>query len=314
MIAQHHINNILLAVEQAAKELGSKSAVARKCDVSPATITNTITNEQQKVTDAMWTKIATALGYSFNATWNLVDTANTAMIRAILSDAQRKSLCLAIADDAGMGKSASLQAFKKADTTGAVFYIQCKEWSAKDFSIKIAQSLGLILPTTKMGNIKGKAVEITDRIIAAIKTKSATEKPILILDEADKLKPSALRIIIPLYNELTDSGECAIVLTGTRSLEKKIKSGIAHDREGFDEIDSRLGRIYLRLRGANKADFQAICNANGLESTKAQNEVWQKLEKRTITQGATSEEATYDLRKMKRLIEVAILKQESIQQ
>lgn len=86
----------------------------------------------------------------------------------------------------------------------------------------------------------------------AVRTLKIQDRPLLILDEADKLSDSVLYFFITLYNHLED--ECGIVLCATNHLEKRIVRGIKLNRKGYSEIWSRLGRKCVPLKGVSAAD------------------------------------------------------------
>ena len=136
----------------------------------------------------------------------------------------------------------------------------------------------------------------------------ASDKPVLIIDEADKLKPAAFRKLIPLYNRTEHRLGC--VLAGTESLHKEIARGVRNNTKGYDEIDSRLGRSYIELPGATEQDVLDICEANGLEHDRAA-AIWSEVEKvkRLVKvqnkRGETKEKNLFfceDLRRLMRLV------------
>src|SRR6218665_1232334 len=93
---------------------------------------------------------------------------------------------------------------------------------------------------------------MAETIVGFFKQKATECQPILILDEANKLNASSLRLIIPLYNEL--KGDIGLVIVGADDLEKHIKSGVRRNVRGYDELDSRLGRRFMHLLGATEKD------------------------------------------------------------
>lgn len=104
----------------------------------------------------------------------------------------------------------------------------------------------------------------------------AGDHPVLIIDEADKLKPAAFRKLIPLYNRTEHRLGC--VLAGTENLHKEIARGVRNNTKGYDEIDSRLGRSYIELPGATEQDVKEICTANGLDDATA-DRIWNAVDK-----------------------------------
>lgn len=285
--------------------LGSWKAVGRKAEANEVTVRYNM-QEPDKwhlVADRKWLSVALALGLSFQSTgWQLVETTNTRIMTRLLADAQREAMFMAISHKAGQGKSASIGLYKSGDENGATYVLECEEsWSHKLFLQKLAQTLGV--------DTEGLTVSaMTDEIVAFFKRRSAQVDPLLVLDEANKLKPSSLRLIIPLYNKLR--GQMGLVIVGADDLERHIKSGVKRQVRGYDELDSRLGRKFMHLVGATEADVRAICAANGLVDTAVQAELWRSMRPdRVPIDGKYVELVQDDLRRLERLVTDRKLKQ-----
>jgi hypothetical protein len=295
-------HEIAQLVESEYRLLGSWSKVAAKCGVNPAVVHTYVRRPEEwsKVGVSMWGKIAAALGYSFGKRWKIAETMNTRLLMATLQMAQEHRMCLAISDKAGSGKTASIQAYKTADDYKSVFVMECEEWSKRSFLTRLSRELGIAYDRGYV------SVEVmAEKVIERLKGYAKDRSPLLILDEADKLKPSALRFIIPLYNKLED--EVGIVLCGTENLRREIQRGAARAVKGYDEIDSRLGRTYVTLTGVTADDVRNICMANGLTDAEGIERVWDESGKsRKAVQGRYVEVAE-DLRKIKRLIQRELL-------
>jgi hypothetical protein len=103
------------------------------------------------------------------------------------------------------------------------------------------------------------------------------ERPVLLIDEADKLKPGAMRTLIPLFNRTKD--RLGLILSGTENLEKEIKAGVRHSKKGYDELESRFGRTYIHLNGVTEKEVMDICVANGISSNEVIANIWGEMEK-----------------------------------
>ena len=134
--------------------------------------------------------------------------------------------------------------------------LKCREWAKREFIENLIQEIGMEVPKGYVSIDKLWQVVIN----RFIQTKK--HKPTLILDQANSLKPSALKFLIHLYNELED--EMSVIIVGTENLEKEIKLGVRYNKDGYDEIDSRFGRNYIHLIGSTQNDVTKICEANGI--------------------------------------------------
>lgn len=270
MITEEKKNEIVNAILKEKSLLGSMNNVAKKLGISPATISANLlkTSNWSNVSDGMWTDIASTLGVSLvNRGWNLAKTSNLKIMHRTLEDAQREALFMAVSEKAGSGKTASIADFVNRDQQHSVYSLQCEEWSKKTFLITLSRVLGVAA-----GKYASSETMI-DGIVRFFKQRAKEVTPLLILDEADKLKPAAKRFLIPLYNKLED--EIGLVCVGTENLEKEIKTGVRKAEKGYDEIDSRLGRRFVHLIGNTRSDVNAICEVNGITSIDAQNRIWE---------------------------------------
>lgn len=284
------------------QRLGSQSKVAEKCGISVSTLSLWLRGKYGADTAKLDQIIARALDYKKN-TWNVVTTiSNYRQIQMVYNSAKDESMWFAIANKAGSGKTETLQDIFNRDKSGTIVFIQAEEWTARQFLQKLVEK------TT--GPFKGyySLSQLTDIIVSYFNGLSL-QRPILFIDEADKLKPSALRALIPLYNRTEN--RLGAILAGTDNLEKEIKKGVEFRRKGFDELDSRLGRSFIHLTGATEDDVRAICAANGVTDVQKQDYIWSKLEKvrkqvtvRNHTGGGRQKivEFVEDFRRLQRLI------------
>jgi len=136
---------------------------------------------------------------------------------------------------------------------------------------------------------------------------------LLIDEEADKLKPGALRTLIPLFNRTED--RLGLIMSGTENLEKEIRQGVRLKKKGYDELESRFGRSYIHLKGATEKEVQAICEANGIDTPETIALIWGELEKESKPVTVKTPTGTKDVmmpfvedfRRLKRLIKRELL-------
>lgn len=105
---------------------------------------------------------------------------------------------------------------------------------------------------------------VGEMMAEVVRNLKVTHKPLIIIDEADKLTDQVLYFFITLYNQLED--ECGIVLMATNHLEKRLRKGLRLNKKGYNEIWSRIGRKCIELKGVGAADIVAVCEANGVTS------------------------------------------------
>lgn len=295
-------NGLMRHVGDWITRLGSQNRVAEKCGISGTAMSQWMNGKYGADTTELDKKIASALGYQEDG-WQVVTTIkNYQKIEFVFRSCKQQAMWMAISNKAGSGKTQTLEHLFNSDLTGSVIFIQAEEWNSRQFLLELAERT--------CGVPKRGYTDIPTllRMIAEYLNGMAASKPILIVDEADKLKPAAFRKLIPLYNRTEHRLGC--VLAGTENLHKEIARGVRNNTKGYDEIDSRLGRSYIELPGAIDADVKAICMANGLDEDVA-DRIWGEVDKvkRLVKvrnkKGETKEKNVFfceDLRRLMRLV------------
>ena len=223
-------------------------------NVSPATISQMLNGKWELIKDDMWRNVAAQIGYK-EERWEPVETTGYRRMMRILDDAQTNAMVMGIVGDAGTGKTFACRQY--ASRNKQVYHLCCSEyWNKKVFLSELLLSMGR--------DFTGYSIsEMMQEVVRHLKMQ---ERPLIILDEADKLSDSVLYFFITLYNQLED--ECGIILIATSHLEKKLKRGVRLAKKGYAEIWSRLGKKCVPLKGVTAADIAKICECNGVTESK----------------------------------------------
>ncbi len=277
----------------------SGKKVSIKLGVSNATVSNMINGVWDLIKDELWLKVAHALNMNF-AGWQVAETTNYRKMTTIFRDAKSESFFIPIAHKAGSGKTAAIDAFVAENSDQAVYRIQAREWAKREFLTNLIQSLSIPAPKGVVSVSK-----LGDMVIEFF-IKREFQKPLLIIDEADKLKAPALRFLIDFYNALED--KVGVVIVGTENLEKEIKKGVRSQAKGYDEIDSRFGRKFQHLIGATANDVKMICEANGISDKKLQEAIFIECTPVSMVIENQSFKIVEDMRRVKRIIKRELLK------
>lgn len=231
------------------------------------------------VSEERWVILANWTDYF--QTWQVAETPDFKRILNICKHAQKNSLSRAISFDPGTGKSFSLQYYANNNTN--VFYLEAEEYFTKKvFLQKLAQAMGL--------EIISSIAELVEAITGHL---NKIKNPLVIIDEADKLKDGILSFYKTLYNKT----RCGFVLAGTPHFRLRILKGVRLQKMSYQEIYSRLGGEFLSLYGISEPisdrepnnTVQLICLANGISEPSEIQEVM--------------ENANGDLRRVKAIIE-----------
>ena len=235
--------------------------------------------------------------------WQIAETTNYRRLTNILENARQLSMFVAVSHKAGSGKTATINEYCDTNHTQMVFKIQAREWARREFLINLCKTLGI-----DKGRGYVSVDQLDDKVTNFFDERSALQ-PQLIIDEADKLKPSALRYLIPFYNRLED--KCSCVICGTDNLEKEIKKGVRSNAKGYDEIDDRFGRNFLHLVGATANDVAKICSVNGITDPEVHRTIFRECKPISIVAENRSVKIVESMRRIKRLVQRELLKQSS---
>ena len=297
-------SEIVSAIHKEKDRLGSYAKVATKCSVSTATISQMVNENWDLIKPELWLKVANELGYD-NSEWQIAETINVKKIFRTCDDAKNKKMFLFISDKAGKGKSGPLRAYWEQNKDNNVFYIQCREWAKREFMQELCTMLGIDY---------GKSPVTIDKLgmlVIEFFSKRSEKAPQLIIDEIDKLRDPALRWIIHLYNERED--KMSVVAAGSPHLEQRIKRGVKLKKQGYDEIDSRFGRNFLKVFGATENCCENICKTNGITDKTTIKKIFSEL--KPTTEDVELEPGKFvpvkmvdDLRRLKRITQRELLK------
>lgn len=262
-----------------AKYPSQNKAVGSLKNVSVGTVSNIVNGKYENISDEMFRNIAAQVGGRVQETgWQIVETSAYQEIRYALDDAQRWRNVTWIIGEAGCGKTTTARLYTEENRE--VFYILCSEDMKKgDFVREIAHKVGI---KTDGHNIREIWSLILDDVIQM-------EAPLLIFDEADKLTEPVFHYFISLYNKLEDKS--GIVFLSTDYIKKRISLGLRHQKPGYKEFFSRMGRKYFELEETSPADVYSICVANGVQDKKKIEEVIRD-----------AEPCDFDLRRVKKAI------------
>jgi len=291
-------NEVKQAVLAEIDRLGSANKTAVKCGVSAALISQIRNMNWDQIKDEMWQRIAGRLQVAFTG-WQVADITNYKVITSTLHDAKLSRLFIPVSERAGSGKSESVDAFAKAHSAHHVYLIRCDEWAKREFLEELCTTLGIQVPTGICSNYK-----LSQRVIKFFEERTS-HAPLLIIDEADKLKPTALRFLIPFYNRLED--KMGVVILGTENLKKEITKGVRLQKKGFDEIDSRFGRKYITLPGTTRSDVAKIAKANGIHDRVLHTKIFSECEPISKQWGKQNIKVVEDLRRVKRVVKRELL-------
>lgn len=218
--------------------------------VSSATVSQLCNGKYELISDEMFIRIATQIGFAFDS-WTLHEGKTFKEITFTLSDAQAYKNVTWIVGDAGCGKTTAAIEYRR--THRNVFYILCSEdMRRSDFVREIAKQVGAPTDTTNLRDMLENAISMI----------SFLGNPLLVFDEGDKLTDSVFNYFISIYNRL--EGHSGIVFLSTDYIKRRMEAGLRYNKKGYKEINSRIGRRFFDVSPTEENDIYAICQANNL--------------------------------------------------
>lgn len=232
------------------ENMGSQAKAAKSLEnISTATISKMLTGDWEKISEELWRATAAQIGHDMSQ-WRIVETKGYKRITFLMDHAKTDSLVMAVTGVAGCGKTEAIKSYTSAHRN--VYHLMCSEyWNRPTFIQKLLKALG--------ENVGGGVGEQMDEIVKVL---NGQDSPLIILDEADKLRDQVLYFFISLYNSL--EGHCGIVMVATDYLKKRIERGVRLKRKGYEEIYSRIGRKFVQVQVVSDEDVAQVCTANGV--------------------------------------------------
>jgi len=239
-------------VDRQIKVVGSQNQLARQLSISASHLMNIRNGQFHLVSDATIRKVASQLKMNLFSGWQMAEIRNYKRIINISLHCKENSISRAISFAPGTGKTYTLKSFSVNHPN--VYYVECEEyWSKKTFLHELRKVMG----------IDDGATGIADMVTSIVEFLNSQQRPLVIIDEADKLKDNVLNLYKTMYNKCASG----FLLAGTPYFKHRVDKGVRLNRMGFAEIYSRVGGEFLSLYAIDEADITMICKVNGVEET-----------------------------------------------
>ena len=219
--------------------------------ISATTISQVKNHNWELMSERMWHHIARQVGF-YCGEWQPADTSAYLLLRILFADAQHYAMTYGIAMAPGTGKTfTSAHYTRENDHT---FYIAGSELlNRRSFMAALMQSAGL--------EQKGTLTEMMDQFTSYL---SGLDEPLVILDDAHKLKDRVLHMVVMLTNSL--AGSAGVVIMGGDKLRMRIIDGMRLKKPGYDEIYRSIGRRFITMTTLAPKDVELVCHANGVHN------------------------------------------------
>lgn len=232
-------------------------AAASLHGVSAGTISSILNEKYDNISDDMFRNIYFQVSTPHQAAGlQIVETTALHEIISAMQDAQNWQDVTWVVGESGCGKTTAASVYQ--GSHAEVFTLPCSEDMKKgDFVRELAAVIGV--------NASGH--NIRETLKAIIARVNQMDSPLLIFDEGDKLNDLVFHYFITIYNQLKD--KAGIIFLSTSHIEKRMAIGLRHNKKGYQEINSRIGRKFYEVSQNTANDVYAVCLANGINDHEA---------------------------------------------
>ncbi len=224
-------------------------AAASLQGISQATISQVKNENWELLSNKLWLHIARQVGF-YCGEWHPADTSASLLLRILFADAQHYAMSYGITMSTGLGKTFTAKQYKREQEN--VIYIPCSEAHNRRSFMNLVMETAALLPTDS----------IPDMINSFTASVSAREQPVVIIDDAHKLKDRVLQLAVALSNTLT--GTVGVVIMGNEELRPRIMEGVLTLKTGYERLYSALGKRFITLTSLSPRDVELVCKANNL--------------------------------------------------
>lgn len=250
---EEYIKGKNISQNQAAKKMGIKSPsyithiLAGNFDKIPAGKNSDGSPRYTRISDQVIKKVSNFLRIGVDV-W---ETKNYKEIMTVLIEAKHYSEHRIIDGSKGLGKTFTAKQFKK-QAPNETYLITCSEdMNPKSFMVELANLIG----SPSVGDRRTIRLRVAEKI-------KKMNQPIIIVDEAENLKPSTYGSIKALYDDVEDY--CGIVLIGANDYLKRLKKQADAGRSCFPQLYSRFSADPAMLHPMSYADVKDVCLINGI--------------------------------------------------
>lgn len=184
--------------------------------------------------------------------WEDVPTLQSKEMISELVDAKEHQRAKLLISDTGLGKTKSIEIFKNKLPNHTYVVVVGDSFKLIHVVDEILRKIGVMRYDVR-DTIYEKLNAIREKLDDIKRERKA--KPIIILDEAENLKPQVLKMIKELYDAIHDY--CAIVLIGTEQILDSILNRKHKNRQSVPQLWRRFKAGTKYISALNKArDFK----------------------------------------------------------
>lgn len=224
-------------------------AAATLSDISLSTISLISNHNWELLSDRLWHHVARQVGF-YCGEWQAADTSAHLLLRILFADAQHYAMTYGIAMSHGLGKTFTALHYTR-QHENVVYVAGTGAHNRRSFLQALLAAAG-----------KSPEAATTGMLQQLLGTIKEMNQPVLVIDDAHKLKDRVLLLVVLLANSL--AGNAGVIIMGDDSLRMRIIDGVRLKKAGYSDIYKIIGRRFISLSSLSPADVATVCRANGL--------------------------------------------------
>lgn len=262
------------AVKYALEQELSNNEVAKQSGVNAAYISNIFRNtffvegkgEPTPIGNAQFLKLADWAGITIEKQyWKILQTIQHKEILATLNQAKQNPRAFLIINDTGAGKTTAIDVFTKVKAKHTYRITVGDSYKIEDIVNELGAKVGVdqtqFNKRMRVFGLKNRLDNISDRLMDI---RHNGGFPVIILDEAENLKPNVLRTIKELYDAIIKN--CSIVMIGTEQIVESMLNKRNRNRIAVPQVYRRFKAGIRHVSPINKSrDFAPFYKAFGID-------------------------------------------------
>lgn len=251
-IGAEELARVQLYAQKVKDDANNKELAAHKLGVSPAMMYEIVRGNWPKIALKVFEQMQRLAG--FRKDWQMVETSNYVKIRGSVRMTQQEQSMYALIGETGTGKSGAAEDIVS-KTDNAYYVLADATMSQKGFCDAILNALG-VRDAYNYRGIEAKVNAIVTRLLSI-------NQPLLVLDDAGKLRMNCVKYIQIIYDRTTAKNRAGILLIGTETLYEMVVKNAETNKFHMRELYGRIGDWSV-LSYPQRGDIDKICHANGI--------------------------------------------------
>lgn len=187
--------------------------------------------------------------------WQNLQTLQSKEILSELMEAKKNICAKLLISDTGLGKTNTIKQFKRSMPDHTYVVTVGDSFRMIDVVDEILIQLGVEIPRHKWEYMLRVKLSLIAKHMEQLN--SNKNKPLIIIDEAENMKPAALKMMKELYDAITENDNCSVVLIGTDQILDSILNRKNKNRQSVPQLWRRFKAGTRYIQPINKArDFK----------------------------------------------------------